>query len=146
MTGGMENRAEMRKNMREEILDGLRRHIQPVSGLEQTRIIEVSPGHSKIAVDITENALNLYGNVHGGFLFALCDTAAGMATYAYEFANVTLQGNINFIKGIKSGTLIAEANSIHKGKKTVINQVTVTDGDGTLIASASFSMFLFDSL
>lgn len=90
--------------------------------------------------------LNLYGNLHGGFIFSLCDIAAGMATYAYEVSNVTLQGNINFLRGVNSGTIFIEANAIHKGGKTVINQVEIKDEAEHLIASASFSMFLFDAI
>lgn len=132
--------------MREDILEGIKRHVQPINGLEKARIIEVSPGHAKIEVIITEEALNLYGKVHGGFLFSLCDMVAGMATYAYEVSNVTLQGNISFLKGISSGVLYAEADAIHKGGKTAINQVSIHDEHGNLIASATFSMFLFGAL
>lgn len=132
--------------MREDILEGIKRHIQPLGGFEKAQLIEVSPGHAKLSIEITDEALNLYGKVHGGFLFSLCDVAAGMATYAYEVSNVTLQGNINFLKGISSGVLYAEANAIHKGKKTAINQVTITNEHGDLIASAAFSMFLLGAI
>ena len=73
--------------MRSEIMDGILRHIHPIGGIENAKLLEVSPGHAKLSVEITQKALNLYGNVHGGFLFSLCDTAAGMSTYAYETVN-----------------------------------------------------------
>lgn len=132
--------------MREKIMDGIMRHIQPINGLEKARLLEVSPGHARVSLEIPPEALNLYGNLHGGFMFSLCDMVAGMASYAYEVSNVTLQGNINFVKGISSGTIYAEANSVHKGGKTVINQVTITSEEGNLIATATLSMFLFEPI
>lgn len=132
--------------MREEVMDGIRRHVHPLLGLETARILEVSPGHAKISIDITKDMLNLYGNLHGGFIFSLCDMASGMAAYAYETANVTLQGNINFVKGINTGTIFVEANAIHKGSKTVVNQVEITNEEGLVIACASFSMFLLSAV
>ena len=86
--------------MRSEIMDGILRHIHPSGGIENAKLLEVSPGHAKLSVEITQKALNLYGNVHGGFLFSLCDTAAGMSTYAYETANVTESSSINFLRGV----------------------------------------------
>ena len=120
--------------MRSEIMDGILRHIHPSGGIENAKLLEVSPGHAKLSVEITQKALNLYGNVHGGFLFSLCDT--------YETANVTECSSINFLRGVNTGTIYIESNAIHKGRKTVVNQVTVTNDAGKLVASASFTMFL----
>ena len=53
--------------MRSEIMDGILRHIHPIGGIENARLLEVSPGHAKLSMEITQEALNLYGNVHGGF-------------------------------------------------------------------------------
>ncbi len=67
----------------------IRRHIQPIGGQENLNILEVEPGHVRLSIELTEACLNLYGNAHGGFLFSLCDIAAGMSTYACEVTNVT---------------------------------------------------------
>ena len=52
--------------MRSEIMDGILRHIHPIGGIENARLLEISPGHAKLSMEITQEALNLYGNVHGG--------------------------------------------------------------------------------
>lgn len=64
---------------RPEIMEGIRRHIQPIGGQENLNILEVEPGHVRLSIELTEACLNLYGNAHGGFLFSLCDIAAGMS-------------------------------------------------------------------
>lgn len=132
--------------MRPEIMDGIRRHVTTLEGLEKAELLEIEPGHARIKIEIGKKALNLYGNLHGGFIFSLCDTVAGMATYAYGVSNVTLQGNINFIKAFQTGTLYVEGNAIHKGRQTTVIQANVTSEEGRTIASATFTMFLMSPL
>ena len=52
---------------RPEILEGIRRHIQPIRGQENLKLLEIEPGHARLSIEITEECLNLYGNAHGGF-------------------------------------------------------------------------------
>lgn len=132
--------------MKESIMDGIGRHIHALEGLETTELLEVASGHARLAFRIPEGALNLYGNLHGGMIFSLCDTAAGIATYAYEISNVTQSGSINFLRGISEGIIYIECNAVHKGRKTVVNQVNITTEDDTLIATANFTMFLTGEL
>lgn len=132
--------------MRKEIMEGIKRHILPLSGLEKAQLIEVWPGHAKISIDVPDTAFNLYGNLHGGFIFSLCDITAGMAAYAYEYSNVTQHGSINFIKGFREGVLYVEANSIHKGTRSVVNRVEVKTEDGKIIAAGDFTMYLLEEL
>lgn len=127
---------------RPEIMEGIRRHIRPIGGQENLNILEVEPGHVRLSIELTESCLNLYGNAHGGFLFSLCDIAAGISTYAYEVENVTQCAGINFLKGVNSGTVYVEANAVHKGRKTVVSRVDITDAEGTLLVTGNFTMFL----
>jgi len=128
--------------MRDEIWEGLLRHVQPLGGFEKAKILIAEPGHAKISILVEENGLNLYGNLHGGYIFTLCDMVSGMCAYAYEVENVTLQSSINFMKAFKTGTLFVEGHSIHKGRSTIVTQVEVTSEEGKCIASAAFTMFL----
>lgn len=127
---------------RPEIIEGLRRHIQRIGGQENLKVLEVEPGHARLSIELPEEALNLYGNAHGGFLFSLCDIAAGMATYAYEVTNVTQCAGINFVRGVSSGTLYVESNIVHKGRQTAVCRVDITNEDGKLVATGNFTMFL----
>ena len=127
---------------RPEIMEGIKRHIQPINGQENLELLEIEPGHARLSVEVTKECLNLYGNAHGGFLFSLCDIAAGMSTYAYEVINVTQCAGINFVKGVNSGTIYIEANAVHKGRKTVVTRVDITDAEGELLVTGNFTMFL----
>lgn len=127
--------------MREEVYKGIMNHAQEL-GIKDMKILQYDPGHSKISMDIIPENINLYGNIHGGVIFTLCDIAAGICAYAYEVANVTMQGSINFIRGISKGTLYVEAIAKHKGRSTVVTGVTVMNEKDELIADATFTMFL----
>ena len=51
-TGGIDD-------MRQDILEGIRRHIQPLAGVEHAQILEIAPGHAKLGIDILPCSLNL---------------------------------------------------------------------------------------
>ena len=105
-------------------------------------ILEVEPGHVRLSIELTEACLNLYGNAHGGFLFSLCDIAAGMSTYACEVTNVTQCAGINFVRGVNSGTIYVESNIVHKGRHTAVCRVDITGEEEELLATGNFTMFL----
>ncbi len=136
----------IKEGINETIMKGILRHVQSLEGLETAQILEIWPGHSRLSFTVPEGALNLYGNLHGGAIFSLCDTAAGMAAYAYGVSNVTQCSSIQFLRGISEGTIYIEANAIHKGRRTVVNQVNITDERGKLAATANFTMFFTGEL
>ncbi len=120
--------------------------LQPLSGLEHARLEEMSKGHAVIAIDIMETMHNALGNVHGGFLFTLCDTAAGVVSASESKVSVTLNGDIHFIKGVHSGTLYTRADPIHCGKTTLVVDVKIMNEDDALIASGTFTMYILREL
>ena len=128
--------------MRDIVYEGILKHIIPLSGFEKAELIEVRPGFASFKIDIINEMLNPYGNVHGGVLYTLCDMAAAMSTFAYECTSVTLSGNINYIKGANEGFLIVSSETIHKGKTTEVNDVTIKDKEDKLIASARMTMYI----
>ena len=127
---------------RPENMEGIRLHIQRIGGQENLKILEIEPGHARLSIEVPEEALNLYGNAHGGFLFSLCDIAAGMCTYAYEVTNVTQCAGINFVRGVNGGTIYVESNIVHKGRHTAVCRVDITGEEGELLVTGNFTMFL----
>lgn len=131
----------MLSDFRPEIQKGLWGHLKNLGKFDEAKILEIEPGHALVSIDITEDALNFYGNVHGGFLFSLCDAVSGMTSYAYGITNVTQSSSFNFLRAVKSGTIYVEGRMIHKGRKTSVNVLTVTNEQGKLVATGNFTMF-----
>lgn len=106
------------------------------------KVITNIEGNFVMEIKVTENALNPYGTAHGGFLYTLCDTAAGATAATLGDYTVSLQGNINYIKPArKDDILTVNGKCIHNGNKTKVINVEVTNQKNQLICSSSFTMF-----
>jgi len=49
---------------------------------------------------------------------------------------------INFLKPVKSGKLVAEAQNIHRGSRIFVSDVKVKNGKGMLIAKGLVTYYL----
>lgn len=106
------------------------------------KVITNVEGNFVMEIKVTENALNPYGTAHGGFLYTLCDTAAGATAATLGDYTVSLQGNINYIKPArKDDILTVNGKCIHNGNKTKVINVEITNQKNQLICSSSFTMF-----
>ena len=128
--------------MRDKVMQGILAHIKPLNGFENVILEKIEPGFCSFSIEVSEDMLNLYGNMHGGVIFTLCDIAAGMSTYAYEVSNVTLQASINFVKAVNAGKVHVTCRTEHKGKSTAVNVVQMRNDKSELIATANMTMFI----
>ena len=131
----------MKEKFTEEIWNGIIGHTKPL-GLDGVQILEVKPGYCKLEAYIDESNVNFYGFAHGGILFTLCDSASGIATYAYGVNNVTLDSSISYLKSVKTGKINIICANIHKGRKTAVNKVNIFNEEGELCTTSSFTMYL----
>ncbi|MFA9462875.1 MAG: PaaI family thioesterase [Velocimicrobium sp.] len=127
------------------IWDGIMHHIIE-NHLSDMDILDVKPGYAYVSLKINDSNKNLYGCIHGGTIFTLCDLTSGMAVYAYGVSNVTLQGTINYLQPGVSDVIYAEAKTDHKGNKTAVTRVEVTNAKKELLAIATFTMYITGTL
>lgn len=106
---------------------------------------EISEGYCRVEMPVEDKHMNLFGGVHGGAIFALADTAAGMASRSYGKNAVTLSSTMNFLAGAPQGTklLYAEATVVKHGRTVIVMDVLVY-AEEKLIANGSFSFFVTD--
>jgi acyl-CoA thioesterase len=78
--------------------------------------------------------INGVGLVHGGALFTLADFAFAAAANSHVEVAVAINASISYLKGIKTGTLYAEAEEISNSRKISVYTIKVTDEAGRLIA------------
>lgn len=92
-------------------------------------------GEAVAAMTVTASMLNGFGVCHGGFLFALADTAFAFACNGGEDVTVAAAASIDFLKPVTEGTrLTARAVERSRGSRTGVYDVTVTDEDGQNVA------------
>lgn len=117
------------------------RNDQPTALLPDFQIECIDAGYARISIEINPSLLNIYGIVHGGALFTLADTAAGIAAFTAGAECVTLSGTMNFLKNAGSGRLKAIARADHLGKHTGMLNVSVYDDNEHLLATSVFTMY-----
>jgi len=98
------------------------------------RLLEAREGYARVAVTVKERFLNAHGIGHGALIFAVADTAFGLAVNAITDA-VGVQWSLNVFRPAKAGEEIAgEARAIHSGRQSLVCELTVSDGDGRVLA------------
>ena len=117
--------------------------LQEIRIFENYRIIRMDPGHSLYETEVTDHALNLYGYTHGGYLYTLCDTSAGMAALSTGVNVVTLRADMSYVRhAVKGDVLRVEGISIHDGRTTKVIETSVYNQDGKLICKGTFTMYV----
>ena len=95
----------------------------------------ISPGAAKVSMTITPSMLNGLGTCHGGMIFTLADTALAHACNSRNEANVAMDCRIDFLSpGLEGDLLLATATEKHKGRKSSLYEVVVSNQSGKNIA------------
>jgi acyl-CoA thioesterase len=98
-------------------------------------LLEVKSGTAKVRMEVQPFHINGVGLVHGGALFTLADFAFAAAANSHEEVAVAINASISYLKGVKGGTLFAEAEEISNSRKISVYSIKVTDEAGQLIAT-----------
>jgi acyl-CoA thioesterase len=97
-------------------------------------IVSVGPGAATLAMIVGAAMTNGHGAAHGGFLFALADSAFAFACNSYGETTVAAHCAITFIKpGRRGDRLAAIAREVSRSGRSGIYDVTVSC-DGATIA------------
>ncbi|HFI0255450.1 TPA: PaaI family thioesterase [Streptococcus suis] len=118
-------------------------NLQPIQVLDEYDIRKAQPGQVTMEVQVKENSLTPYQMAHGGYLFTLADSVAGLTVYSLGYFSVTLQSNINYLKAAKEGDrLTITGDCLHDGRTTKLIDVLIQNQNGELVAKSSFTMFV----
>jgi acyl-CoA thioesterase len=98
-------------------------------------IIQVGPGHAAAAMTVRPDMTNGHGICHGGYVFALGDTALAFAANSYGERAVAAGVHIDFLEPVRAGArLTAVAVERSRRLRSGIYDVTVTDESGLVVA------------
>ncbi|MBO6507886.1 MAG: hydroxyphenylacetyl-CoA thioesterase PaaI [Roseibium sp.] len=97
-------------------------------------LLHVGPGSASIRMAVTKQMTNGHGNMHGGYLFTLADSAFAFACNTYNQVTVAQHCSITYIAPGKLGdVLTAEAREISRKGRSGIYDVQLKREDGTVI-------------
>ena len=103
-----------------------------LGGLVNMRVHESEDGNSVLTMDVTPNALNSAGYVHGGMLFTLADYAMGAASRSLVeegYSTVTLEAKANYISNVQEGRLVARSQALHQGKHLIMLETRICNAE-----------------
>ena len=96
-------------------------------------VLEVRVGYARLSMRVDERMLNGHGIAHGGFVFALADTAFAYACNSRNERTVALQCSVSFTTVSREGDdLIAVAEERSSASRTSIYDVTISRDDKTI--------------
>jgi acyl-CoA thioesterase len=99
------------------------------------RLEDVAPGRARFSFVVTEAMVNSHGVCHGGFIFALADSAVAFAANSHGEHAVTQHCSITFVRPGRLGeTLTAEAVERTRSGRSGIYDVRVSGADGDVVA------------
>ena len=103
-------------------------------GLGMT-IERVGPGGAVLVITDRPDMVNGHKTCHGGFIFALADSAFAFACNSYDQRTVAQHCSVTYVRPARLGQrLTAHAIESSRSGRSGIYDVTVRDGAGAVIA------------
>jgi uncharacterized protein (TIGR00369 family) len=116
-----------------EKIQSLGRQANPFFCLTGIDIVSAEPGKAVLTMPVRPDMHNGVGWLQGGMLVAIADEAMALALYPLLEKNegiATIAESTSFIKGIRKGTILAEARVIKKGRRVAFLEAEVWEDDG----------------
>lgn len=104
---------------------------------------------SELRLEVAHRHMSAAARVHGGVLFTMIDTAMGRAVVSCLPAGkgcATIEAKINYFRPVQQGSLRAIARCTNVSRRTAYTEAEVRDQDDRLIAKATATFMLTDSL
>ncbi len=99
------------------------------------RLLDAGPGSATLSMRVREDMIQGHGTCHGGYLFALADSAFAFACNSYNDATVAIGRSIDYVAPAREGDeLIASAFEQSRSGRTGNYDVRIENSQGRLIA------------
>ena len=101
-------------------------------GLE---VISIEKGSCTISCSISEVMLNGFSIAHGGIAYSIADTTLAFAANSYGYQSFSIETSISHLRKVQEKDILkASTTEIHRGKKTGVYQVNLTNQKDELVA------------
>ena len=96
-------------------------------------ILDVAPGRATLSMTVREDMVNGHAMGHGGFTFALADSAFAFACNSYNRSTVAAACEIRFLAPTRLGdVLVAEAVERSREGRDGVYDITVRTADAVV--------------
>lgn len=121
----------------------------PYNQLLGVRLVDAREGAVELTCQMKPEFLNKIGSGHGGFISSLLDNACGLATDTVSrpgHAFTTMDLHVRMLRPVTlaSGVLRVVGEVEKSGRSVAVTTGKLFAEDGTLLASATSSLFVLD--
>lgn len=95
-------------------------------------VLRLEKDEAQLAMKMGTSLCNRQGNLHGGAIFGLVDTAMGVACsmfHGFDKTSVTLDSKINYIRAVVEGEVVCIARVVHGGRRTLVVEAEVVQNN-----------------
>lgn len=127
----------MTKQQDQQVLETVQKVLanDPASQMLGMEIVYARIDHCQMSMLVRQDMVNGYDVCHGGFIFALADTAVAFACAIENKVAVSASSEIEFLASAKIGdVLFATADVIHHKGRNCFCNIMVKSDHGDLIA------------
>ena len=122
----------------EKIAEAVVAHMYAHDRMAQALGVDVDaagPGSAVLRMTVRDDMLNSQAIAHGGATFALADVAFSYACNAYNRIALAAHCAITYLRAVSPGdVLTASAAEVSRSGRNGVYDVTVTDGNGAVVA------------
>ena len=100
-------------------------------------------GRASVALKVRKDHLNFNGTCHGGVIFALADTAFGLASNSHGAIAAGIDAHITYQVAVRAGdVLTATAVEVSRSRKLGVYRIDVTRQDGALVSTFTGTVYV----
>ena len=105
--------------------------------------LDAGHGRAAVALTIRKDHLNFNGTCHGGVIFALADTAFGLASNSHGAIAAGIDAHITYQVAVRLGdVLTATAVEVSRTRRLGVYRVDVTQQDGSPVSSFTGTVYV----
>lgn len=104
---------------------------------------QASEGSATVTLTLEQRHLNFNGTCHGGVIFALADTAFGLASNSHGKVAAGIDAHLTYQRSAQTGdSLLARAFEVSRSRKLAVYRVDVSRADGAVISSFTGTVYI----
>ena len=107
-------------------------------------VTHVEPGLARGELRAGPNSVNPHGMIHGGALATLADTVGGNCACARGRSCVTASQSMEFLRPAEGPYITCVATPKKEGHTLSVIQVELSNAEGKLVATGTFTFFMMD--
>ena len=105
--------------------------------------VEAGEGVATVTMTLRDEHLNFMGSCHGGVIFALADTAFGLAANSHGKTAAGIDAHITYQNAARAGdVLVARAVEVSRSRKLAFYSVEVRRRDGAVVSSFTGTVYV----